>query len=218
METMRAQLTLRKSCTRKTTPTLMCLMLTSMLDKPTFPRRRDKPGFKQHVLSVSRNWVCFVRLPNFHRTARPNIYRSTRFVRQFQFSPAGSSVCSRLSPILYSERLMEDPLAEYALFILDVGAAGQRDGAQQWYLQVTDYLTSEFELRICQSHQSLLKVSEKCDLQNVDDFLGMARISFVEGVLSPCLKKRFELSLEILELQAAKSAFGVAEAGGVASR
>ena len=34
---------------------------------------------------------------------------------------------------------------------------------------------------------------------NVDDYLGMAATSFMEGVLSIWLKKRFKLSLEILE-------------------
>ena len=56
------------------------------------------------------------------------------------------------------------PCDRVALFILDVTDAGQRDEAQHRYLQPMDYLRSEFELRICQSHQSRLKENEKCDL------------------------------------------------------
>ena len=50
-------------------------------------------------------------------------------------------------------RIVGGPYDRVALFILGVTDAGQRDGAQHRYLQPTDYLRSEFELRICQSHQ-----------------------------------------------------------------
>ena len=80
-------------------------------------------------------------------------------------------------------KIVGGPYDRVALFILDVTDAGQHDGAQQRHLQPTDHLRSEFELRICQSHLSLLKESEKFPI-NVDDFLGMAATSFMEGVLS----------------------------------
>ena len=54
-------------------------------------------------------------------------------------------------------RTVGGPFDRVALFLLDVTDAGQRDGVQHRYVQPTDYLGSEFELRICQSHQSLLK-------------------------------------------------------------
>ena len=72
-----------------------------------------------------------------------------------------AAVCRRYC----SHRIVGGPYDRAALFILDVTDASQRDGAQQRYLQPTDYLRSEFELRICQSHQPLLKVSEKCGLE-----------------------------------------------------
>ena len=52
METMRAWMHLKRSCTRKTIPALTSLMLiSSTLDKLTFPRRRDDSRHKQHVLN-----------------------------------------------------------------------------------------------------------------------------------------------------------------------
>ena len=43
---------LKRSCTRKTIPALTSLMLiSSMLDKLTSPRRRDESRYKQHVLN-----------------------------------------------------------------------------------------------------------------------------------------------------------------------
>ena len=48
---------------------------------------------------------------------------------------------------------------EYSLGLV---LPGQPDGAQQRYLEATDYLRSELELRISPSHASLLKAGEKC--------------------------------------------------------
>ena len=52
METMRAYMHLKRSCTRKTIPAVTSLMLiSSMIDKLTFPRRHDESLYKQHVLN-----------------------------------------------------------------------------------------------------------------------------------------------------------------------
>ena len=75
---------LKRSCTRKTIPALMSLMLiSSMLDKLTFPGRRDEFRYKQqvlnqldsleHYLEIMRLKKLGVLRPNFHRTARSNI-------------------------------------------------------------------------------------------------------------------------------------------------
>ena len=62
METIRAWMHLKRSCTRKTIPALTSLMLSSsMLEKLTFPGRRDELRYKQHVLN-QLDYLEIVRL------------------------------------------------------------------------------------------------------------------------------------------------------------
>ena len=121
MDTMQAWMHLKRSCTRKTLPALTSLMLISSRTlRSTSLRSRG-----------SRNWVYVIRLPNFH-SARSNMLYETRETMQGEetgitsnlvaevaihgprchFSPAGSSVCKRVSQNTVFTELLKDPLTE----------------------------------------------------------------------------------------------------------
>ncbi|CAE7357043.1 RE1, partial [Symbiodinium sp. KB8] len=111
------------------------------------------------------------------------------------FAPASSAVANRIIPVIYVQKMAEDPSCGWVLWVMDITDAylsvvqkvptivsleiggrveeyalgrvlpGQRDGASCWYHSVTEYMNKDLSVEVFQSHPSLLRISNQCAMQ-----------------------------------------------------
>ena len=140
--------------------------------------------------------------------------------REDLFSPASSSLTTRVLPTLYLKWRSQG----YVLVALDVADAfltapqqtpsgqsceyalgkvlpGQRDGSQLWYESITELLHRDLGIEPCPAYPRLLKSScGRCVmLLHVDDILCLVHEDFLKKRLLPTFEARYKVAVEIMK-------------------
>ena len=145
--------------------------------------------------------------------------------REDLFSPASSSVTSKLLPALYLHLKDQNPNIRYTMASADITDAfltvpqkqptlvkygsqlfalgrvlpGQRDGSQLWFDSVTSFLKQELQAESCQGYPSLLRSAECFILLHVDDMLIVLESAYFEHKLVPVLETRYKVSVQSIQ-------------------
>ena len=148
--------------------------------------------------------------------------------RQDLFSPASSFLTVRLLPCLYmkwkpmgyvlcsidigdafltveqkelTEVVCVDAASASTTYVLGRVLPGQRNGSQMWHESFSRFLQTELKIYECEPYPCLLRSpnAECALLLHVDDVFCLAHHEYLRNVLEPALRKRYKISLEVLE-------------------
>lgn len=147
--------------------------------------------------------------------------------REDLFSPASSSLTTRLLPILFLKLRLQGfvlsarDVADAFLtveqktptvvtcstaagtseqFVLGKVLPGQRDGSQLWYESITTILDRELGMTSCVAYPCLLRSAcSKClMLLHVDDILCLVREKFLSEKLMPVFEGHYKVAIEVM--------------------
>ena len=150
------------------------------------------------------------------------------------FSPATSADIVRLIPAQWLTWSQTRPAEQYAILALDVKDAylevpqptpvvskvqgrdliflkmnpGQREGSQQWFAHICEYLGEHFELEKCKECPAVVHVSSKPDASgehaskgpgmiHVDDSLLLLPLKWARECFIPVIEQRFQITYEL---------------------
>ena len=148
--------------------------------------------------------------------------------RQDLFSPASSVLTVRLLPCLctkwksmgyvlgsidigdafltveqkeLTEVVCVDAAGASTNYVLGRVLPGQRSGSQMWHESFSRFLETELKIVECEPYPCLLTSpqTECALLLHVDDVLCLVKHDYLRNVLEPALRKKYKITLEVLE-------------------
>ena len=190
-------------------------------EKPKMLTTRMVRTWRDKVMDGSRVWL---RRSGY--VAREFAWLSPD--RQDLFSPASSVLTVRLLPCLYmkwrsmgyvlcsidigdvfltvdqkelTEVVCTDASGAATNYVLGRVLPGQRNGSQMWHESFSKFLQNELKIHECEPYPCLLKSpqTECALLLHVDDVLCLVKQDYLRNVLEPTLRKKYKISLEVLE-------------------
>ena len=149
--------------------------------------------------------------------------------RQDLFSPASSSITSRLLPAIFLHWRRQHRDQTFVMSAIDITDAfltvdqreptlvscgevvfslgkvlpGQRDGSQAWYESMTGFMKDNLQMESCVAYPSLLKAPHSACvmLLHVDDMQVVSTLKFFREELVPALLSRYKASVhEMIEV------------------